>query len=247
MKKRIITSSLLIAMTIFIVTTSQVNVNASEDNDNVIVSLGADLTEEQEAAILNELGAPEGVKIIYTNNAEEHEYLGHVVPAEKIGTNSISSAMVTYTEEDSGLNVEVSDKITYITEANYTNALITAGVEDAKIKVTAPRNAYGTAALTGILKVHEEYTGEAIDEDLKLVANEEMVTTAELGEEIGDEEAVDLVNKIKQEIAEQDPQTREEVREIIINIINDIDINISDELLEKLVSLFDKIDRKSVV
>lgn len=237
MKKKIVIMFLLFTM---IISLGQTKVYADETAYNVIVSLGASLSEERKQAILEEFNAPEGVEIIYTTNAEEHEYLGDVIPAEKIGSNAISSVMITYTEEGSGLNVETSDKITYITEAYYTNALITAGVEDADIKITAPVAASGTAALTGILKAHEISTGEDIDEDVKKVANEEMVTTAELGEEIGTQEAIDLINKIKQEIAEQDPQTKEEVRNIIINVINNFNITLSDELIDKLVSLFDR-------
>lgn len=217
-----------------------INVQADAIAGDVIISLGADLSEERKTAILEEFGAPEDVEIIYTTNGEEHEYLGGVIPKAQIGTNAISSVMITYTEAGSGLNVETSDKINYITEENYTNALITAGVEDADIKITAPVSASGTAALTGIFKAYEVSTGEVIDEDLKKTANEEMVTTAELGEEIGDKEATDLINEIKQAIADQDPQSTGDVRDIIINIINNNNINISDELLEKLVSLFDK-------
>ncbi len=235
--KKILSVFLLFVMSISI---GQTNVYADEVADNVIVSLGANLSDERQKAILEEFDAPEGVEIIYTTNEEEHEYLGDVIPAKKIGSNAISSVMITYTKEGSGLNVQTSDKITYITKEYYTNALITVGIEDADIKITSPVAASGTAALTGILKAHEISTGESIDEDLKKVANEEMVTTAELGDEIGSQEAIDLINKIKQEIADKNPQTKEEVRNIIINIVNNLNINLSDELIEKLVSLFDK-------
>lgn len=205
-----------------------------------IVSLGADLTESEKQAILTEFNAPENAQMIVTTNAEEHQYLGDVIPAGRIGNFAISSVMITYTESGSGLNVETSDKITYITDENYINALITVGVEDADIKITSPRNATGTAALTGIMKAYEVSTGEAISDDLKKAANEEMIRTVELGEEIGNDEAIDLFNRIKQEIAEKNPQTTEEIREIVINVVNNFNINLTDEQIEQLVSLFDK-------
>ena len=149
--------------------------------------------------------------------------------------------MITYREKGNGLNVDTSDKINYITEESYISALITAGVEDADIKITAPVSATGTAALTGIMKAYEISTGEAIDKDIKRIANEEMVTIAELGEVIGNKEVSDLVNRIKQEIADKRPNTRQEVRDIVLNIVtNSIDVNLTDEQIEKLVSLFDK-------
>lgn len=207
---------------------------------DVIVSLGDNLTESEKEAILKEFNPPENAQMITTTNAEEHQYLGGVVPAGKIGNNAISSVMITYTEKGSGLNVNTSDRITYITDQNYINALVTAGVEDADIKITAPKNASGTAALTGIMKAYEVSTGKAIDEDIKKVANEEMVRTAELGDLIGNDKATELINLIKQEIAEKKPGTTEEVRDIIINIINNYNINLTDQQIEKLVELFDK-------
>lgn len=205
-----------------------------------IISFGADLSESEKDSILKEFNPPENVQEIVTTNAEEHKYLGGVVPNSKIGNFAISSVMITYTEKGSGLKVDTSDKITYITDESYINALITAGVEDADIKVTSPRNASGTAALTGIMKAYEVSSGEVIDDSIKKAANEEMIRTVEIGEVIGNDKAVELFNKIKQEIAKQNPKTTEEVRDIIINIVNNYNINLTDEQIEQLVSLFDK-------
>ena len=205
-----------------------------------IISFGADLSESEKDSIFKEFNPPENVQEIVTTNAEEHKYLGGVVPTSKIGNFAISSVMITYTEKGSGLKVDTSDKITYITDESYINALITAGVEDADIKVTSPRNASGTAALTGIMKAYEVSSGEVIDDSIKKAANEEMIRTVEIGEVIGNDKAVELFNKIKQEIAKQNPKTTEEVRDIIINIANNYNINLTDEQIEQLVSLFDK-------
>ncbi len=207
---------------------------------DVIISLGDDLTEGEKEAILTEFNPPENPQLITTTNVEEHEYLGGVIPAGKIGNKAISSVMITYTEKGSGLKVDTSDKINFITDKNYINALITAGVEDADIKITAPRNATGTAALTGIMKAYEVSTGEVIDEDIKKVANEELVRTAEIGEIIGNEKAEELINRIKQEIADKNPKTTDEVRDIIINIVNNYNINLTDEQIDQLITLFDK-------
>lgn len=225
---------------ILIIVISSITVFADAAAGDVIISLGNDLTVSERDAILSEFNPPEDPQLITTTNEEEHEYLGGVIPAGKIGNKAISSVMITYTEKGSGLNVDTSDKITYITDQNYISALITAGVEDADIKITAPRNATGTAALTGIMKAYEVSTGEFIDEDIKKVANEEMVRTAEIGEIIGNEKATELINRIKQEIAEKNPKTTEDVRDIVINIINNFNINLTDAQIEQLVALFDK-------
>lgn len=231
---------LISILLIFMIIISSTTVFADAVVGDVIISLGDDLKQSEREAILEEFNAPENAEMIVTTNAEEHEYLGAVIPANKIGNIAISSIMITYTEKGSGLNVDTSDKITYITDENYTNALITVGIEDADIKITAPQNATGTAALTGIMKAYEVATGEAISDDIKKVANEEMVRTAELGELIGNEQAIELINKIKQEIAEKKPETTEEIRNIVINIVNNYNINLSDEQIEQLIALFDK-------
>lgn len=72
----------------------------------------------------------------------------------------------------------------------YLNALMTAGVKDAKVYVTAPFEVSGTAALTGLIKAYEVSSDEAISEDVKQVANQELVTTSELGDKIGNENAL---------------------------------------------------------
>lgn len=241
MNKRLIGIILILAMVM-----STAAAFADAVVGDVIVSLGDNLTEQERSAILEEFNPPENANIIVTTNAEEHKYLGDVVPVGKIGNNAISSVMITYTEKGSGLKVDTSEKITYITDSIYINALITAGVEDADIKITAPKNASGTAALTGIMKAYEISTGEAIDEDIKKLANEEMIRTAELGEQIGQEKASDLINAIKREIADKNPKTKEDVRDIVITAVSDLKINLSDEQIEKLVALFDKMKNLNI-
>ncbi|NTW72014.1 MAG: DUF1002 domain-containing protein [Eubacteriaceae bacterium] len=226
-------------LVLLILTFSPITVLADAAVGDVIVSLGENLSDSQKAAILEEFSPPEGALQITTSNAEEHQYLDGVIPSAQIGTKALSSVMVTFTEEGSGVSV-VTSNINYITEQTYTNALITAGIENADIRITAPFEVSGTAALTGIMKAYEISTGEKISEDVKKVANEEMVTSAQLGEEIGDEKANDIINEIKKQIADQNPKTTEEIRNIIINVVNNFNIDLSQEQIDKLVSLFDK-------
>src|SRR5699024_11278483 len=123
------------------------------------------------------------------------------------------------------------------------NALATAGVSGAEIYVTAPLDVSGTGALTGIMKAYEETTGETSDEDVKQAANEEMVVTAELAEDenIDEEEAVDFMNKIKAKIEEENPETTEELRDLIVRLANELGIELTDAQLDRLVELFDKL------
>lgn len=210
-----------------------------------IISIGADLTPEQKDSILKELGS-ENADIIEVTNAEEHKYLGGIISSDKIGNISISSAKITVLDDGRGVNVDVSDNITYITDAIYRNALITAGIKDADVKVTAPFKVTGTGALTGMMKAYEQLTGETISEDIKKIANEELVITSELSEQIGQIDTAKIVNDIKIAFSENMPETEEEARTIIINISNNYNINLTDEQVNQLVGLFMKMKNANV-
>lgn len=83
----------------------------------------------------------------------------------------------------------------------YASALATAGVKDAEVKVACPVKVSGTAALAGIFKAYEATSGELSD-IAKETATEELVTTGELGDIIGQEQAAELIAMIKQKILE---------------------------------------------
>ncbi|BAB05123.1 DUF1002 domain-containing protein [Halalkalibacterium halodurans] len=203
----------------------------------VIVTLGQDLSQEQRQQILNEMGVDDTVEIIYVTNAEEHQYLGDYISASQIGTRALSSSKITLTEPGTGLHVE-SNNIDRIADTMYANALVTAGVEDADIYVTAPFPVSGTAALTGLLKAYEVAADVTIPEEQKQVANEEMVKTSELAERVGVEEATELMNRIKEEIAANPVETEDELRDLIRRLAEELGITLTDEELNGLVSLF---------
>lgn len=203
-----------------------------------IVTLGADLKEEQKSEMLREMKADENAKIIEVTNKEEYKYLGDVLSSKEIGNKAISSAIVRYKKAGSGINIELSDNIRVVREDAFLNALNTVGIEDADIYVTAPGKVSGTAALTGILKSYEENTGKKLPEDLKKVANQELVVQTKLSEELGDEKTNDIIYQVKDAMAKNMPKDENEVRLIIENVTNNYDINLTKSQEDKLVSLF---------
>jgi uncharacterized protein YpuA (DUF1002 family) len=212
---------------------------------DVIVTLGENLTEQQKQQILNEMNAPDNAQIITVSNAEEHKYLDGLIPKAQIGTRAISSSMITIGAKGSGLDVETHN-ITWVTDEMYTNALITAGVKDAKIYVTAPFAVSGTAALTGLMKAYEVSSDKVIPDDVKKVATEEMVQTAKLGESIGPDKAVALLAKVKEEIANNPPQTDEDLRALIEKVAKDLGITLTEEEINSLISLFNKMKNANI-
>ena len=76
---------------------------------------------------------------------------------------------MTVEQKDDGNGVNVTTQnISYCTSGMYRNALITAGIKNADVKVAGPFKISGTAALVGVMKAYEEMTGKKIPEKRKL-------------------------------------------------------------------------------
>ncbi|WP_085875545.1 DUF1002 domain-containing protein [Peptoniphilus vaginalis] len=211
-----------------------------------IVTLGADLKESQKSEMLHEMKASEDAKVIEVTNAEEYKYLGDVLSSKEIGNKAISSAIVRYEKAGKGLTVELSDNIRVVKEDAFINALNTVGIEDADIYVTAPGKVSGTAALTGILKAYEANTGKELPENLKKVANEELVVQTKLSEELGDQKTNDIIYEIKDAMAKNMPKNDKEVRLIIESVAKSGDINLTKAQEDKLVGLFNNMKNANV-
>lgn len=226
----------LVIMTAFsLIAPLQVSADAIEGE--TVVTLGKDLTGTQRDQILNEMGVDPNantVKIIDVTNQEEHQYLGNYLSKDVIGQRAISSAKITLASTNKGISVKTNN-ITTITPSMYANAAITAGIKDADIMVTAPFKVSGTAGLTGIIKAFETATGQKIDENKKQVANEEIVRTQDLSQQIGDpNKAVQFINEVKKQVSEQKPQNPDEFRDIIINVSNDFNINLNEQTINEM-------------
>jgi uncharacterized protein YpuA (DUF1002 family) len=207
---------------------------------NMIVTLGENLTNDQKDKLLKEMDAPLDVQIVTVSNQEEHQYLGKYVAKSLIGTKAISSSAITIAPKGSGITVKTNN-INWVTDEMYVNALITAGVKDANIYITAPISVSGTAALTGIIKAYEISADKAIPEEVKQAANQEMVETAKLGDSIGEKNAAALIAKVKEEIAKNKPQNDEELRKIIEQAAKDLNVSLTNEEMQRLIDLFNKL------
>lgn len=210
-----------------------------------VVTLGADLTENQKESMLKYFGvSKKEANIVYVTNDEEFKYLGKAATKEQIGSKAISCSYIEPTNKG-GLKISINN-IHWVTENMIKNSLITAGIENANVVVGAPFNVSGTAALTGILKGFENSSaGEKIDEDKKEAANEELVVTGNLGEKIGQDEAAGLINEIKKEVVKENPKSEKDIKKIVektASSYSDIKDKLSDEDIEKITALMDKIN-----
>lgn len=215
--------------------------DAIDPPEEVVVSLGANLDADQRKEILDLFGVKEDeVELLEVTNQEERDYLSGLVSDEKIGKRAISSAYVEFLGEGQGIEVETHN-ITWVTREIYANAMVTAGVENAKVIAAAPFKVSGTAALTGIMKAFEVSSGQVLDEDAKQTANEELVTTSELGEDIGKNEAATLIKEIKEKISADKIKDEGEIRKIVIEIAGKLDINLNQDQIDQIVALMKKI------
>lgn len=101
-----------------------------------VLALGADLSDSQKATVLSEMGLTDAdltsYDVIYITNDMEHQYLDSSLGASVVGTHSLSSVLLVPQESGAGLSVETHN-VNYCTIAMYRNALLTAGVQDAKV------------------------------------------------------------------------------------------------------------------
>lgn len=173
----------------------------------------------------------------------------------------ISSVLVQRENEGHGVNVinETPDNITQITEEQYSNAAITAGVEDVTIMVASIRPVTGESALTGIYKAFD-VNGEELDQDRMEVAQEELETTNQIAQENADEEEFDssrldqAIVEIKQQLAElRDRQdelaTREEIEQIINDALenNNLQSVISQDQIDRLLAFFERYQQTGAI
>lgn len=210
------------------------------------VALGADLKPEERATVLELLGVTEEDLKKYTvaniTNEEEHKYLASYLSAGVIGKRALSSVLVVGKKSGYGIKVSTQN-ISYCTVGMYQNALVTAGIEDADIKVAGPFKISGTAALVGAIKAYENMTGETINPESVDTATNELVITGEVADNIGDtQKAEQLMGAVKEEVIQAEDITPEEIEGIVNKAASELEIELNQEDRQKIVDLMGKID-----
>lgn len=229
------------------------------------VVVGADLSEDQILAVYGQFGVMRGsVPELKVTNAEERSYLQGVVSGSIIGTRSISCIYIRVLGENAGLSV-ATNNISWCTEDMYRSALMTAGIYDAEVRVGAPFSVSGTAALTGIYKAYEDITGVQLDTEAKAAAADELVITAELADaleeagvdtsqldtgaiagEISNADAVAIVNELKLILDETQHMSDDELRAQIVSIAADYGYTLTDDMIQRLISLCRSLEGLSI-
>ncbi len=236
MKKRILPVLLAAAITVV-----SIPMTVFADSSKV-VTLGANLTDEQKAAMYQYFGtSKDQVTTIEVTNADERKYMEGIATEAQIGTRTLSCSYVEPTESG-GINVKVAN-LTYVTSSMIASTLTTSGVKNCNVVAACPIAVSGTGALTGIMMAYESATGEELSEEMKEVATEELVTTGNIAETIGNEDAIQLMNEVKEKVISGELEDKDEIRDTVNSVSSQIGITLTDDQINEIVNLMEKISK----
>lgn len=205
-----------------------------------VVTLGQDLSKEQQDKIMKYFGAKyDEVELLYINNQQEREALGSYIPLSQIGTHTYSCAMVKPTSSG-GIQVKTAN-LNYVTCNMIASTLTTSGVTNCQVLAAAPFEVSGTGALTGITLAYEKATDTTLDPVKKDLANQEMVVTGGIAEELGQSAATAVVNETKENVIEGNVTEIGDINNIVNNVTNEYNVEMNDEDRQKLAELMQKI------
>ena len=157
-----------------------------------VVTLGADLTEQQKKDILSFFGVSEGsVQIAYVTNAEERALLSGKFSDADIGTKTFSCAYIHITTEG-GIHTEIGN-LTKVTSPDIAMAMSLSGFYNGEVVTAAPFEVSGTGALTGVMKAYEYLTNQQLDPEKKEVAVKTIETKTQIADSVGGKDQATIV------------------------------------------------------
>lgn len=205
-----------------------------------VVTLGADLSEEQKNTMMRYFGVSyDGVDLIYINNTDERNHLGSYVPLEQIGNYTYSCALVSPTSSG-GIQVKTAN-LDWVTCNMIATTLSTSGVTNCQVVAAAPFKVSGTGALTGVIMAYETASQQTLDPVKKDLANQELVATGNLANEVGQSKAIAIMNETKIEVVENNITNVEEITNIVNNVSYDYGVTINQDQSEIIAELMQKI------
>lgn len=214
------------------------------DPSDVYVSFGADLKDSEKATVMELLGITEdqlsGFTVGEITNDDEHKYLGDYLDSSVIGSRALSSVIVVVGKDGDGIDVQTKN-ISYCTAGMYTNALITAGIENADVIVAGPFEITGTAALVGAMKAYAELTGEVISAESMDTAVNELVVTSQMAEEFDSGDIEQLMAFVKAKVVEGGLDDEAAISDAIDEGAEQLGLTITEEEKQTIISLMKKI------
>lgn len=165
-------------------------------------------------------------------NSVSKNVTGLVYPSSKI----FSCAMVDLSYQN-GIKVIVDkSKVTVVTPQMYANALQSSGIDRGYVVVSSPVPATGEAALAGVLKSYEIAVGTPIPEEAKKASTEELYLETQLVNQTGQngDKVAQLFSDVKNQTQSQNLQNPDEIKVIVVNVANQMNINLSDNQTQQI-------------
>lgn len=235
MKKRNMIAALLCSACLVAGSVNPVFADATK-----VVTLGADLSDAQKQTMMKYFNvSADQVQILTVTNQDEHNHLDNIAPQEQIGSHTLSCAYVKPTQSG-GIKVRTAN-LNWVTGNMIATSLSTSGVKNCEVIAACPMEVSGTGALTGIQMAYEKASGEKLDATKTKLANQEIVTTGELADKVGKDQATTVVNQSKMDVIQNDVQNADEIQNIVINVANQNNISVSQADIDKIVSLLQQI------
>ena len=207
-----------------------------------VVTLGANLTDSQKNSMYEYFGtSSDKAEVIEVTNADERKYLEGVAPDEQIGTRTYSCSYVEPTTSG-GIQVKVSN-LTYVTSSMISSTLLTSGVENCNVVAASPIEVSGTGALTGIMMAYEKATGTTLTDDQKAAATDELVTTGDLANDIGQNKAESVMNDVKKDVIEDGLTDTDDIQNAVENAAKDNNVTLTQEQIDKITELMKNISQ----
>lgn len=252
MKKRLLPA----LMALFILIPSLALAEGFDSSKDDII-YGVALSEDEMDIVDKKVGADrKESNVSYVDGSDLEKYLGYGAP----DSNMISSVFVKRNNKK-GVAVEIvtKDNITEITEGQYANAAITAGITSADILVASPRPVTGESALVGVYK-SEELRGNDLDSDRTKLAQEELETVSDIsneneGKDNFDSEKLDtVVIEVKKKLADYKEETGEtassdQIAIYIKDALNNVNMGdiLSNNNIQVLVNYFESYQKTSAI
>ena len=235
MKKRNMIAALLCSACLVAGSVNPVFADASK-----VVTLGADLTDAQKQTMMKYFNvSSDQVQVMTITNEDEHKHLDNIAPQSQIGSRTLSCAYVKPTQSG-GIKVRTAN-LNWVTGNMIATTLSTSGVKNCEVVAACPMEVSGTGALTGIQMAYEKASGEKLDETKTKLANQEIVTTGELADKVGKNEATTVVNQSKMDVIQNGVQNADEIQNIVINVAEQNNISVSQDDIDRIVSLLGQI------
>ncbi|HDJ3742783.1 TPA: DUF1002 domain-containing protein [Staphylococcus aureus] len=250
MYKKVLASGLTISMLL-------VGTQVAHAEDNQIkkktLTEGANLDEQQEKQTRELLDVDSDVKTYKIDSKDVQHYTG------KWYDTIYSSTVIEPKSFRHGVDVEIvtPDNITNVTKEQYRNAAITAGIQDANIKVGAVVETLGYGALSGIYKAYEEEGNALNEQDIKN-ADDEMKQLSEISNNnnekgYSDEALNHSVAEMKEEIAKEKSNnnnlSEQDIQKIVDDKLKENGLNkvLSDNQINSVYNIMNNVSNSKII